>query len=138
MKKHIMIILLGAIAYCANAQEKNPLGVFVPDLEGGMRFSLGTFYAEPSINIDYAELSVPTATGSEIDVQTVDGNANWGILAEMGYVFPHSGTEIFVTYNYINTDGDNSASGNILFEDSGDTATAADNNIIFSIIIWLI
>ena len=91
------------------AQQSDAFNIFVPDLIGGLQLSVGTYYAEPVLTATYAGMQV----GDVNEVKNIDVNYDWGFLGELAYIFPHSGTELALTYRALDANDSDSAQGDI-------------------------
>lgn len=97
-------ISIFGIAHAALPAGTNPTMVAVPDLSGGYVIGASGYYLKSQASnndLDYAYSSHDPFFTQGGAIATVDPNNEWGYGLNLGYIFPHSGTDLNLSYfNY--------------------------------------
>ncbi|MBY0544806.1 MAG: hypothetical protein K2Q14_04575 [Gammaproteobacteria bacterium] len=89
--------------------------VIAPDSTGAWSFGLEALYMMSNTNFQYAStgntsLLAPPAP-EDVHNQSVTNDWNWGIEADVSYLFPGSSRDVSASYTYLDQDGDDSVDG---------------------------
>jgi hypothetical protein len=87
--------------------------VLVPSQHGGFKVGIDALYLRPtSSGLDYAtSLTFPTGFVSPGGFErnaTVDPSYDWGVYAQIGYLFPCTGNDLTLSYTYLSNDNSDS------------------------------
>ncbi|NNM59363.1 MAG: hypothetical protein HKM04_06060 [Legionellales bacterium] len=123
MRKTITIALgiigLSATAFAGEPGNNMviPTGTLLiaPDSTGTWSFGLEALYMMSNTNFQYAStgnVSLLAPPGpADVENQSVTNDWNWGVEADISYLFPGSSRDISASYTYLNQNGDDSVSG---------------------------
>lgn len=85
--------------------------VIAPDSLGTWSFGLEALYMQSNTNFQYANVTSTPAVGSAvIDNESVTNEWNWGVEADISYMFPGSSRDVSASYTHLNQDGNDSVS----------------------------
>jgi hypothetical protein len=85
--------------------------VIAPDSTGTWSFGLEALYMESNTSFQYASYDTLATDGSGTTTQhnqSVHNDWNWGVEADISYMFPGSSRDISASYTYLNQDGSDS------------------------------
>lgn len=86
--------------------------VLIPSQHGGFKVGIDALYVRPtSSGLDYATLIPPTTPSFSLGTQrneVIDPSYDWGLYAQVGYLFPCTGNDITIGYTYLKTNDKNS------------------------------
>jgi hypothetical protein len=97
-------------AYAALPTGAGPTEVSVPQLPGGFVIGLMGDYLQPMSSngdLDYASVNTGTSPNFASSLNDVDPGYDWGWGANIGYVFPQTGNDINLSYEYLSTSDTN-------------------------------
>ena len=94
---------LGTPAFAADCRSST---VLVPSQHGGFKVGIDALYLRPNgSDLGYATavyFQTSFTSGLENN-QSVDPSYDWGVYAQVGYLFPCTGNDLTVGYTYLNT-----------------------------------
>ena len=106
MKKNLKCLFVALLALGLTAPAFADDAVLVPSQQGGFKVGIDALYLRPtSAGLDYATLATdPTdfPIGFESNANaTINPSYNFGVYAQVGYLFPCTGNDLTLGYTYL-------------------------------------
>lgn len=105
----LLALGLSAPAFAADCCSSS---VLVPSQHGGFKVGIDALYLRPtSSGLDYATLVLNNQTNFALGYernQVIDPSYDWGVYAQVGYLFPCTGNDLTLGYTYLNNNNTSS------------------------------
>src|ERR1700722_3299239 len=105
----LLALGLSAPAFAADCCSSS---VLVPSQHGGFKVGIDALYLRPtSSGLDYATLILNNQTNFALGYernQVIDPSYDWGLYAQVGYLFPCTGNDLTLGYTYLNNNNTSS------------------------------
>lgn len=117
MEKNLKYLFVAIFAFCLStatfAADCSSSTLRIPSQHGGFKVGIDALYLRStSSDSEYATLFPPTIIQDyslgETRSQVIDPSYDWGLHAQVGYLFPCTGNDVTIGYTYLKTNDGNS------------------------------